>query len=213
MKDLLKKIGQNKFQFFFFVGLLGLLLLALVVSTTPNDTNKPDDPVVEQPNDTPSDVVTETIEVVNLPLDSTVDFVITRKFYDKTDTKENQELSLIKYNNSYRTSDGTAYSRKDNSNFQVLSILSGTVTEIKNNSLFGNYVVVQHDNDLKSYYYGLSEIDVEVGSSINQGDVIGTSGTTEIDQAAGNHVFLKIKKNDKFYNPEKLIGKKINEIE
>lgn len=213
MKNILKKISQNKFQFFFFVGLLGLLLLALVVSTTPNEIEKPDDPVIEQPGEKPDNVVTETIEVVNLPLDGTIDFVVTRKFYEKTESKENQELSLIKYNNSYRTSDGTAFSRKDNASFQVLSVLSGTVTEIKTNSLFGDYVVVKHDNGLESYYYGLSKIDVEVGSDVDQGDVIGTSGTTEIDQAAGNHVFLKIKKNDKFYNPEKLIGKKVTEIE
>ena len=215
MKNILKKIKENKFQFFFFVGLLALLLVALVVSNGPDKIYTPDDtPIIDNPVKDPNeDIVTETVEVISLPYNDTVDFVITRKFYEKNDSKENQEMSLIKYNNTYRISDGTAYSRSDNSSFQVQSILSGTVSEVKNNPLFGSYVVITHDDDVKSYYYGLSEIKVEVGSSVAIGDVIGVSGTTEIDKAAGNHVFLKIKKNDRYYNPEKLIGKKVSEIQ
>ena len=215
MKNILKKIKENKFQFFFFVGLLALLLVALVVSNGPDKIDTPDDtPIIDTPVKDPNeDIVTETVEVISLPYNDTVDFVITRKFYEKNDSKENQEMSLIKYNNTYRISDGTAYSRSDNSSFQVQSILSGTVSEVKNNPLFGSYVVITHDDDVKSYYYGLSEIKVEVGSSVAIGDVIGVSGTTEIDKAAGNHVFLKIKKNDRYYNPEKLIGKKVSEIQ
>lgn len=215
MKNILKKISENKFQFFFFVGLLALLLVALVVANGPDKIDTPDDtPIIDNPIKDPNeDIVTETVEVISLPFDDTVDFVITRKFYEKNDSKENQEMSLIKYNNTYRTSDGTAYSRNDNSSFQVQSILSGTVSEVKNNPLFGSYVVITHDDDVKSYYYGLSEIKVEVGSSVAIGDVIGVSGTTEIDKEAGNHVFLKIKKNDRYYNPEKLIGKKVSEIQ
>lgn len=214
MKKILNKISENKFQFFFFVGLLALLLVALVISSGPTNVDDPiDDPIIEKPNEKPNeDIVTETVEVINLPFVDETDYVVTRKFYEKNESKENQELSLIKYNNTYRTSDGTAYSKTDNTSFQVLSVLSGTVSEVKNNPLFGSYVVVTHDNDVKSYYYGLSDIKVEVGTTISQGDVIGVSGTTEIDQAAGNHVFLKITKNDKYYNPEKLIGKQTSEI-
>ena len=214
MKKILNKISENKFQFFFFVGLLALLLVALVISSGPTNVDDPiDDPIIEKPDEKPNeDIVTETVEVINLPFVDETDYVVTRKFYEKNESKENQELSLIKYNNTYRTSDGTAYSKTDNTSFQVLSVLSGTVSEVKNNPLFGSYVVVTHDNDVKSYYYGLSEIKVEVGSTISQGDVIGVSGTTEIDKAAGNHVFLKITKNDKYYNPEKLIGKQTSEI-
>ena len=121
MKKILNKISENKFQFFFFVGLLALLLVALVVSSGPTNVDDPiDNPIVDVPNDKPNeDIVTETIEVINLPLEDEIDYVITRKFYEKTESKENQELSLIKYNNTYRTSDGVAYSRTDNSNFQA----------------------------------------------------------------------------------------------
>lgn len=217
MKNWIKKIGQNKFQFFFFVGMVALLVFALALSATLGDTSKPK----ENPTDlTPDgnkpnpDEGTTTIpeEVFKLPLDDEFEYLVVRKFYEKNSTKEEQELALIKFNNSYRTSNGTGFARSDNSSFDVLSVLSGKVVEIKESPLYGNYVVIEHSDNLKSYYYGLSDITVVIGTSINQGDKLGTSGITEIDSAAGNHVYLKVVKNNRYLNPEKLIGKKISEI-
>ena len=45
MKNWIKKIGQNKFQFFFFVGIVCLLFVAIIVGSI--NTNKP----VESPGD------------------------------------------------------------------------------------------------------------------------------------------------------------------
>ena len=72
--------------------------------------------------------------------------------------------------------------------------------------------MLEHDNKIKTYYYGLSEVCVTVGAVINQGDKIGVSGTTEIDSESGVHVFVKVTKDDTCLNPEKVIGKKISEI-
>ena len=44
MKNLIKKIGQNKFQFFFFVGIVALLAIALIVSTVMSNNDKTPDP-------------------------------------------------------------------------------------------------------------------------------------------------------------------------
>jgi stage II sporulation protein Q len=101
---------------------------------------------------------------------------------------------------------------EDNTLFDVTSVFSGKVLEIKESPLYGKYVVLEHDNSLKTYYYGLSEVTVSVGATVNQGDKLGVSGTTEIDPESGVHVFLKVTKKDTHINPEKLIGKKISEI-
>ena len=141
-----------------------------------------------------------------------MEYVVVRKFYEKDGTKEEQQLSLIKYQNSYRTSVGTSYAKKDGTTFDVLSVLGGKVVEIKESPLYSNYVAIEHKDGFKTYYYGLSEVTVTLGSEINQGDKIGVSGKTEIDAETGNHVYVKMMKNGKHYNPEKLIGKKISEI-
>ena len=209
---LFKKIAQHKFQLFFFVGLVGLLVVALVVSAR-SSTTKPNDPTKdpEKPNVDPGvDVKPE--ELMTLPFDKTMDYTIVRKFYEKDETKENQKLGLIKYQNSYRTSLGTSFAKKDDTAFDVLAVFSGKVVEVKENPLFSNYVVIEHKDGVKTYYYGLSEVCVTVGKEVAQGDKLGVSGKTEIDAETGNHVYFKICKAGTYYNPEKLIGKKLTEI-
>lgn len=212
MRNWLKKVDKTKLQFFFFVFILTFVLITLVVVATLD--NQTETPVVD---DVPSDiieepVVTETEEQIVLPIDSTLEYKVCRKFYDKNASTENQELGLIKYGTTFRTSDGTGYSLKDNSAFNVLAVLSGKVVEVKENPLLGIYCVLEHDHDIKTYYYGLSEASVKVGDMVEQGTKLGTSGTTELDKEAGNYVFFKITKEDKKLNPETVIGKKPSEV-
>ena len=218
MKNFLEKIKQNKFQFIFSVSLAFVLLVSLLVARNINTQDKPiiDTPIIDNvtPNPTPDteDVTIKPEEVFKKPFNDTIEYTVVRKFYEKDSSTVDQELSLIKYNNSYRTSNGTSFAQKDNQVFDVLSSLSGKVLEIKESPLYGRYVVLEHDNKIKTYYYGLSEVCVTVGAVINQGDKIGVSGTTEIDSESGVHVFVKVTKNDTCLNPEKVIGKKISEI-
>lgn len=215
MKNWIKKIGQNKFQFFFFIGMVSVLVVAIIISATlDNSVDEPieqDPPItVVPPTDEPVDTIPE--ETLKLPFDEKLDYVVVRKFYDKNDTKENQLKALIKYGNSYRTSNGTSFAKKDNTSFDVLATLSGKVVEIKDSPLYGSYVVLEHNDKIKTYYYGLNEVCVEVGSEVKQGDKLGISGMTDIDKEAGNHVYFLVKKENKYVNPETLIGKKISEL-
>lgn len=219
MKKIMKKIGQNKFQFFFFVGVLSFVLIALViaVTTTPTTGETPsDDPIIDNnPSDNPVDTtptITDIEEVFTIPLSNELEYKVTRKFYEKDASLSDQELALIKYGTTFRTSDGTSYALTNNGDFDVLASFSGKVVEIKEHPLYSHYVVIEHDNDLKTYYYGLSEVCVSVGAEVNQNSKIGVSGTTEMDSEAGNHVYLKVEKAGKKINPEKIVGKKISEI-
>lgn len=217
MKNLIKKIGQNKFQFFFFVGIVALLAIALIVSTVMSNNDKtpdPDTPNVVNPEPSQDDpAVTKPEEVLKLPFQETMSYKVVRKFYSKDASRDEQVQALIKYGNSYRTSSGTVFAANDDSNFEVLSSLSGKVAEIKESPLYGNYVVLEHENNIKTYYYGLSDVTVTVGATIAQGDKIGTSGFMTIDKEAGNHVFVEVSKDGTRLNIETLIGKKISEIQ
>lgn len=206
VKEWIKKIGQNKFQFFFFVGILALLVVALVVSTSLKETPN----IPEDPTDDPINV--DAVEEVKLPF-AEMDYKVVRKFYDRNETQENQIRGLIKYGNTYRTSLGTSFAQENDVPFDVLAAVSGKVVEIKESPLYGKYVVLEHKDNLKTYYYALSEVTVSVGADVSQGSKIGVSGHTEIDKEAGNHVYLKIVKNGKHLNPEKTIGKKTTNIQ
>ena len=217
MKEWIKKISENKTQFFLFVGILTVLFTSLIIMSAVTD-NQVDDPVIDDTPVTPNEpdkeepTTTVTVELVKLPFDETMNYNIVRTFYERSGTKEEQEKALIRYGSSYRTSVGTSYSNKDNQSFDVLAALSGTVTEVKENPLYGNYVVIEHKDGIKTCYYGLSEVTISVGATVNQGDKLGSSGNTEIDQDAGNHIYFQILKNDKHLNPAKQIGKKITDL-
>ena len=154
MKNFLEKIKQNKFQFIFSVSLAFVLLVSLLVARNINTQDKPiiDTPIIDNvtPNPTPDteDVTIKPEEVFKKPFNDTIEYTVVRKFYEKDSSTVDQELSLIKYNNSYRTSNGTSFAQKDNQVFDVLSSLSGKVLEIKESPLYGRYVVLEHDNKI-----------------------------------------------------------------
>ncbi|MBR2891425.1 MAG: M23 family metallopeptidase [Bacilli bacterium] len=219
MKKMSKKLGQNKFQFFFFVGILSFVLIALVIAAaTPVTDDTPNDDDVINDNNQNDDVVDSTPTITDveeefiIPLSNELEYLVTRKFYEKDASTTDQEKALIKYGTTFRTSDGTSYALVNNENFDVVACFSGKVIDVKEHPLYSNYVVIEHDNDIKTYYYGLSEVVVSVGMEVEQNMKIGVSGTTELDSEAGNHVYLKVEKNGKKLNPEKLTGKKISEI-
>ena len=217
MKNWIKKIGQNKFQFFFFVGIVCLLFVAIIVGSI--NTNKP----VESPNDdttvtptpTPDDeenVGSVSEEFVSMPFDATLEYEVVRKFYEKDGSIEDKTKSLIKYQNSFRTSTGTSYALTSGGYFDVVSSIAGTVTEVSSSPLFGNYVIVSNDDEVKTFYYGLSEVCVEKGTKVLQGVKLGVAGTTTVDSETGIHVYFQISKSGKFLNPEKVIGTKTKEL-
>lgn len=212
MKNWIKKIGQNKFQFFFFLGLVVLLVGAIIISSTinTNDNNPPiEDQVDDHEKDNDDDdgkTTIETTEVVVIPLKAGSDYQVVRKFYEKDASKEDQAKALMKFENTYRASKGTSYALKNGDKFDVTASISGTVEDVGNSPIFGDFVIVSNSDGIKTYYYGLSETTVKKGQTIKQNDKLGVAGTSPIDKEIGNHVYFQISKNGNFLNPEKVCG-------
>lgn len=135
---------------------------------------------------------------------------VVKAFYDyQADAKE-QEKSLIFNENTYIQSSGVSYGGKDN--FEVVAILDGTVTDVKEDSLLGKIVEISHGNEVISVYQSLSDIKVKKDDKIMQGQVIGTSGTANIDKDLGNHLYFELIVKGTNVNPENYYNKKINEL-
>ena len=119
MKEWIKKISENKLQFFFFVGVLAFLFVSLIIVgvTGGNEIEDPDQgntPVIPNEPDKQEPTTSEIVEKVALPFTEDMEYNVVRKFYDRNGTKEEQEQSLIRYGSSYRTSVGTSFASKDN---------------------------------------------------------------------------------------------------
>lgn len=135
---------------------------------------------------------------------------VVKAFYDyQADAKE-QEKSLILNENTYIQSSGVSYGGKEN--FEVVAILDGTVTDVKEDNLLGKIVEVSHGNEIISIYQSLSDVKVKKDDKITQGQVIGTSGTANIDKDLGNHLYLELIVKGSNVNPENYYDKKTSEL-
>ena len=135
---------------------------------------------------------------------------ISRYYYNVEDDVDRQKESIVYYNNTYMPNTGVDYSNEES--FEVLSIMDGTVIDIKEDEMLGKIVEIRHDKNIISSYAGLSEISVQKGENITIGSKIGMSGTSKINENLGNHVHLEIYQNGVNVDPLKIIGKKLSDF-
>lgn len=81
----------------------------------------------------------------------------------------------------------------------IYAAKAGTVIISEYNKSYGNYVVVSHGSGNTTLYAHMSSRKVSVGQRVNQGDVLGITGSTGI--STGPHLHFEIKENDTIVNP------------
>jgi len=82
---------------------------------------------------------------------------------------------------------------------RVAAVNAGTVTLVRDTFLAGNVVVIAHGNGIATGYFHLSEIDVQEGDSVAQGQVIGRAGQT--GRTTGPHLHLAVRVPGGFIDP------------
>ncbi|QOR36629.1 M23 family metallopeptidase [Clostridium sp. 'deep sea'] len=58
---------------------------------------------------------------------------------------------------------------------EVFAVADGTVVELSNETAYGKYLIIQH-NEFCSIYANLNSIDVDIGFNVKQGDSVATTG-------------------------------------
>ena len=137
------------------------------------------------------------------------DVKINKTFYNYEDESENQEKSLIFYEDTYMQNSGTAYTHTES--FDIISIIDGTVIEITENELLGKTIKIRHNNDLISTYGCLSQITVTKEENVIRGQVIGKSGACSIYSKDFN-LHFELSNQGKNIDPEKSYDKTIDEL-
>ena len=87
----------------------------------------------------------------------------------------------------------------------IYSIDYGKVIRAGKATGYGNYIVIDHGNAVKSAYAHMSEMFVRKGQTIKKGDTIGLVGMT--GTATGNHLHFEVIVNNKKTNPLNYITK------
>ncbi len=125
---------------------------------------------------------------------------IVRDFYDYRDEEKEQQQSIIYYEGTYMQNKGICYGKEES--FDVVSVLSGEVVDIVEDELVGNSITVKHDDDTYSIYQSIKDIPFQKGDHVEQGDKLGTSGTSNMNKDLNNHLYFELVINGESVNPE-----------
>ena len=163
-------------------------------------------------NEKDSVTVMDHQENLQMPVADEQTASIVTKFYDYEASEQDQESALVLYNNKYYQSEGVDITREDGEAFEVTSALSGTVTEVKEDPLYGNVIEITHDEDVTTVYASLEDVEVLAGSDVAQGDVLGSAGRNSFGQASGVHVHFEVRSGGQPVNPEDFFGQPMSKI-
>lgn len=153
--------------------------------------------------------VVATKIIINKPyIDSSVKVV--KNYYDYLSSSEEQEKSIVYYENTYMQNSGIDLS--SGNVFDVVSILDGEVISVKEDDLLGKIVEIRHENELISVYQSLSEINVKENDKVLANQVIGKSGESNVNKDLGNHLHFELYHHGKVVNPINYFDKNVDEL-
>ncbi len=220
MKDKILKFIKEKKEIFIFVGVVlvvfgSVLGITMIAKSGSEPISKTIDDSTTTGTTTNDDNNTNTLppvvlEKMILPIEG--DFEIVRYYFDVLD-EETLPQAVIVNGGIYEESKGVSYAKADNEEFDCLTVFSGKVIDIQNDSLDGMIVTISHDEGITSVYSCLKEVTVSLDQEVSIGDKIGVSGTSLFDVDAGCHVRLEILKNNEYVNPINAYNKELAEIQ
>lgn len=85
----------------------------------------------------------------------------------------------------------------------IVSAMDGTVVQYSEEGDYGKHLRIQ-SGEVLTLYAHCSELLVQEGSIVKQGDVIAKVGAT--GRATGSHLHFEIRRDDRFINPELILG-------
>jgi len=225
MREENKRASKNKWsqmfkkKWFFpavYMTVAALLLTAVVwyqnIGNQLPDAKKGDDAATNL-HDEEAQSVMEQQETIQMPIADEAQAEIVTKFYNYDADEKSQKDGIILYNNRYYQSTGLGIGMADGETFDVVASLSGKVAEIKEDPLLGNVVIMEHANDVSTYYASLGEIKAKEGDELKQGDTIGAAGKNLFMKDNGTHVHFELRKNNIKVDPEQYFNQPLSKLD
>ena len=138
------------------------------------------------------------------------DVKVGKYFYDFEADEERQQNSIIFYENTYKQNSGVDY--VSDSVFDIVAVLDGEVISVETDSTLGNIIKLKHDKNLITVYQGIDNIDLKEGNTVNQGTIIGTSGTSKINTNYTTSLHFEVYYNGELMDPENFYTLNIEDL-
>jgi len=86
---------------------------------------------------------------------------------------------------------------------EVYAAKKGTVTEVGEDPILGNYVIIRHENNMVSLYGHLSSISTSLNANVQSDTIIARVGST--GQSTGPHLHFELRQNGQSRDPARLL--------
>ena len=149
-------------------------------------------------------------EVIKPPVDTIVKKGTKNPYYDGIaflSSPTDGGVMTSQYGEARTTSNHSGIDIAKDLGDNVTAALDGRVIKAGyNNGGYGNLIVLQHDNNIQTYYAHLSEIYVDTGDVVNKGELIGAVGST--GYSTGPHLHFELRVDGNPVNPISYIQSK-----
>ncbi|MCL6548695.1 MAG: M23 family metallopeptidase [Alicyclobacillus sp.] len=151
--------------------------------------------------------VGEMAESYQWPVAPGVHPTVSMGFFPSHGTDQEKAAALVSFDNAYYPHLGIDIKSQDGQPFSVAAAVSGKVTKITNTPLYGKTIEITSSDGNVEQYGSLSDVSVKVGDEVQQGQVIGTSGTCEFEQNQGDHLYFEVLEAGQPVDPSTLLPK------
>ena len=192
------------------LGCFGILYgTVFYIKSLSNKSYKDDYNYIDKPilNDL-KPVIKDTKTITRPFLDENVKIKV--NYYDYKSTEDEQKSALIYFENTYLQNSGVVYGMDND--FDVVSILDGVVTEVKEDKTLNTIVTIKHENNVISVYQGLKDVTVKKDEEISAGTVIGKSSESNMLKNYKSTILFELIVNGTNVNPENYYNKTIDEL-
>lgn len=115
--------------------------------------------------------------------------IVTSKFGKRTDPVSGEEKFHY----------GLDLSGKEGS--PIYAVMNGVIEKSESSPSFGNFLIIDHGNNIKSLYAHCKELKKSVGNNVKRGQIIATMGNTGY-YSTGTHVHIELIVKDQKLDPE-----------
>ncbi len=142
--------------------------------------------------------------IIQLPF--MVEAVIVSEYYDGSD---HNVPDVSGYEGVYRPNQGVGYAYNGEA-FDVLNMVDGSVSEVKQDAVFGNSVSIT-SGKLVITYQSLDALHVKKGDTIKAGTVLGKASTNAYHASLGNYLHLVVTHDGKLIDPKTILLKNVSD--
>ncbi|SFQ27495.1 M23 family metallopeptidase [Salibacterium halotolerans] len=151
-------------------------------------------------------------ETLQMPVMNEDNVDIIGYYYDHDASAEEQQDSLVYYNNMYYQNKGIDIAGQEGEPFEVTAAATGEVVNVEDDEILGQVVDVKHTDNIVTSYSSLNDVTVSEGDTITQGSVIGTAAKNLYNKDAGVHAHFEVRKNGEPLDPDEAFHQQLTAL-